>query len=411
MRQIQGKKIVGHVTFIVKGDNIETFLQLCVDRHIPMWDVKKGETGDFCEVKIYLHDKQKVIAVNESLNEQYDLTFVDKRGCTAFVYYLWKQKHLLTAIIISIITLFIISNTVWSVNIKGVSKDIENKIKTELKDHGIYVGALQFKLGRLSTIQTTIVNDVPQLLWLGIEKKGTSFFVEGVEKKVAKQHEPTEPQHLVAKKNGVIEYMYVRRGVPLVNKYDYVKEGDLLVSGIINDNEQQSEEENEEKDQVEQILIRATGEVYANTWYEMDISIPLEVNSKTLTGNSKQYYTLKVGNKKLPLLRFKAPEYNSVYEEESVNDLAFFKWTLPLSIVNVQAYELKENVLQRTEKEAVQVGVKQAEEHLQLKLGKDAKILSKIILHEAVDNGKVRLNLYVSALENIAYEQKINNEN
>lgn len=410
MREIQGKNTIGSVMFIIEGNNIEAFLELCVNHDIPMWEIKMNETKNQCEAKIYLHHKKKVQLINESLNGQYKIIFLNERGCFSFIYHFIRKKHIFIATILSLLTLFFISNITWSVNIHGVSQDIETKIKHELKNHGIHVGSLSFKLQSLPLIQQTIVNDIPELLWVGIEKKGTSFFVEGVEKKIAQQEESTDPQHLVAKKNGIIEHMYVRQGVPEVSKYDYVKKGDLLVSGIINQNDDIIDEENEEDETEKQIeLTRAIGDVYAQTWYEIDMSIPLESNYKTLTGENKQFYKLKLGNIRIPLFGFKKPKYGEIYEETNVNQLSFIKWELPIHLISVQAHELENHHVTRTENEAVQVGINQAKKTLQLQLGKDAKILSNYILHEDVDNGKVKLNLYISALENIALEQNINN--
>ncbi|WP_337020494.1 sporulation protein YqfD [Oceanobacillus massiliensis] len=44
---------------------------------------------------------------------------------------------------------------------------------------------------------------------------------------------------------------------------------------------------------------------------------------------------------------------------------------------------------------------------LQNELGTDAKILSEKVLHETMEHGKVKLNLYISVEENIVKHEPI----
>lgn len=410
MKQIQGRKTIGYVLLMIKGKHIEHFLERCVNNDIPMWDVKRFKNDQLCEAKIYLHHVKKVEELNNSFPVPYDIKFVKESGCLAFINRLIKKKQIVLATLISVLVLFIISNIIWSINVKGVSHEIEEKIKEQLSDHGIHVGSLIFSVQPLQSIQQNILNDIPELLWIGIEKRGTSYHIEGVEKKIAEQLEPTTPQHLVAKKSGVIEHMYIQKGLPLVNKFDYVKQGDMLVSGFIDqieEDDDSSEEETEEKREA----IRAKGEVFANTWYEMNITVPLDVNYDTLTGRYKTFYQIKLGKVHIPFWGIKKPKYNTVYKEDELKNVYFLKWKLPVDIVQIRLHELEKNDFKRTKEEAVQVAIKQAEESLQLQLGKDAEILSNFILHQGVDNGKVKLNLYMSVLENIALEQSIDEQN
>src|SRR5699024_10576819 len=152
----------------------------------------------------------------------------------------------------------------------------------------------------MQTIQQNVLNEVPELLWLGIEKQGTSFHVEGVEKKIVEDTEATTPQHLIATKHGIVQKMYVSQGLPLVKVHDYVKQGDTLVSGIIYEH-QGLEEETDEDREKQGKTVRATGEVFANTWYEVGVTVPLNVDYEILTGQNEVNYKVKVGNIRLPV--------------------------------------------------------------------------------------------------------------
>ncbi len=58
-----------------------------------------------------------------------------------------------------------------------------------------------FRIDTPSSIQQKLLNDVPELLWVGVERKGTSFHLEGVEKLIVKEEDSLEPQDLIAEKN------------------------------------------------------------------------------------------------------------------------------------------------------------------------------------------------------------------
>lgn len=51
--------------------------------------------------------------------------------------------------------------------------------------------------------------------------------------------------------------------------------------------------------------------------------------------------------------------------------------------------------------------MEQARSELLLKLGKDAKIMSEKVLHERMENGKVKMNIIFTVEENIARVQPI----
>ena len=67
--------------------------------------------------------------------------------------------------------------------------------------------------------------------WCGVE--GTTYHLQVVEKNEPEKPEYFSPQHLVAKKKAVIVDMFVEEGQAVVDLYDHVEEGQLLVSGLI----------------------------------------------------------------------------------------------------------------------------------------------------------------------------------
>ena len=260
-----------------------------------------------------------------------------------------------------------------------------------------------FTLHPSSELQQKLLHDIPELLWVGVERKGTTLILEGVEKTSVKKETVPGPRHLVATKKGVIKKIYVTKGQPQKKVNDFVDVGDILVSGVVNSVEDDSEEGNENKLE----LVPAEADITAQTWYEVNVSVPLTTSQEILTGNQKKRYFLRMGNLQLPIWNFKTPDYDHIHQELNENDVYLLKWKIPLHIMESVLSEKKYHKVERTKEEATQIGVMQAKRDLLLRLGPGAKILSENILQDTLENGKVNLQLYFTVEEDIVKAEPI----
>lgn len=405
MKHTQGTLITGYVRIKIEGNAPELFFQRCVEEGIVVWNVKKTSPTT-CEGNIHLSALSIIRKIRRGTG--YRLTFKNKKGSPFFIKRLVSRKPLFIALLLSIVFIFIMSNVIWKVQVTGVPKEVEDKIVAQLNEYGIHPGAWMLTIDSPKEIQQNLLNDIPELLWVGVDQRGTTISLEGVEKVVVKEDPPEHPRHLVATKKGVIKNMYVSQGVPKVSVNDFVERGDVLVSGILDDGEEQEAEEEEETVKRNPRLVPAEGEIIANTWYEVTVSVPLVANREVLTGNQKKRYYLKIGDFQLPVWGMTDPPYQHTHRETNENSVQILKWDLPVQIVETTISEKVYEETIRTKEEAIQTGIEQAKNELQLSLGPDAKIVSEKILHQTIDNGKVMLGLYISAEENIVAEQRIN---
>src|SRR5699024_1671621 len=212
------------------------------------------------------------------------------------------------------------------------------------------------------------------------------------------------PRDLIATKKGVIKKMYVSKGKPQVQLHDYVEPGDLLVSGNLTGSLDEDEEESEK----DPIYVVSEGEVIANTWYEVSVTITLKTNYESMTGNQNKKDYLKLNDYQIPIWGFRSADYQHKSVENKVNSIRFLKWKLPINIVESTISEKEHITKMRNKEEAVKIGIEQAKKELKLQLGTNATIISEKLLHESNENGKVRLKLYVSVEEDIVKEQPIN---
>jgi similar to stage IV sporulation protein len=403
MKHIQGAYLKGYVTVLVKGNMPELFFQKCNGKGIAVWNVKKV-AADACEGNIKLRDIKYMKALRRQTS--YKLTFTHKKGSPFLLARLLGNKQLLIGLILSIMLIIFLSNIIWEVKITGVPKDIEEKISKQLNEYGIHSGSWVFSLDSPGEIQQKLVYDIPELLWVGVDQKGTTYYLEGVEKTIVKKGKIKGPQNLVATKKGVIKKMYVTKGLPMVEINDYVEPGDILVSGVI-DESLKDDNKDTEKDDSHVDYVAAEGDITATTWYEVTVTVPMHTSKETLTGNREKKYDIRFGKVRLPIWGFGTPEYAAIHRESNEKPIRFVKWDLPVRIVSTTLSEKVYNKEVRTKRDAIAVGMKQAKQELQLELGPEAVILSEKILHETSGHGKVKLNLYLSVEEDIIEAQPI----
>ncbi|MFB4166512.1 sporulation protein YqfD [Virgibacillus sp. JSM 102003] len=396
MKHIQGSFFTGYVRISIKGKNPELFFQYCINQGITVWDVKK-ESEFTCNGKVKLSDIGTLKDIKRRTS--YKVTFLNKKGLPFLFKQFTRKKEVVLGLLLSVMLIFFLSNIIWEVRIIGVPKDIEEKINKQLTEYGIHQGAWTFTLDAPSEVQQQLVNDVPELLWVGVHQKGTSYVLEGVEKTIVKEEEVQGPRNLVATKKGVIQKMYVSKGLPKVNVNDYVEPGQVLVSGKLNFDDSEEDKKYE--------LVAAEGEIIAKTWYETEVTIPLKASHELLTGNRESKYHLSINDFELPVWGFNSPEFNEIHRERIEKDLYFLKWKIPVKIIETILSEKRYNKVERSKEEAINIGIEQAKNELMLRLGPDAKIVSEKVLHETIENGKVKLILYMAVEENIVKEESI----
>ncbi len=393
MNHKQGKYVIGYMTIIIEGKHPEQLLQEFIDSGYPAWDII-FETKTTYRATIYLHH----LRIIEQLASKKDLTIMKEKargGATVFRGLL-RRKELLISLLISAIVLFMLANTAWKVEIKGVSVHIEDRIEQKLSKHGLYQGSWTYHLDSLDIIQDQLLHEIPELLYLGIQKNGTSYYVEAIEKKTEKELIDHSAQQLVAKKDGVIQKFFIKSGVPVVERNEFVKKGDILVT-----NEVETVEE-EEKEDSNSVKIPVEGKVFANTWYNIQVAASLQPANEKLTGEKTIRYQLQLAKKSLPIWGFGQPPYKQNVINEDVKPLHLWKWELPVEIVQQNIYEYDSHALERSVEETKEMTFQHIIENLQLKLGQDIEIVKYYVLHETVENGKVKMNIYFSLLENIA---------
>ncbi|MCA1063445.1 sporulation protein YqfD [Rossellomorea sp. AcN35-11] len=381
----------GKVFVKMEGRLIERVINQLLRSGIMIWNVKRAgtETITFYLSLEDVHNFRRAVRTSEC-----KVTFLRGQGIPFLFKRSLKNSGFMIGGLAFFVIVFLLSNMVWDIQIKGASPQTEHSIRKELDKMGVSRGQMQFSLPDVEDIQRELSFRMDNITWVGVELQGTTFQFQVVEKNAPEPPETSGLQHIVAKKKAIITQMFVEEGDPQVNVNDYVSEGQLLVSGLI------GHEDNPKG-------VAAKAKIMGETWYKSSVDLPLKTQFVVFSGNEKRKHYVGVGSFAIQVWGFGKNEYKQSITEENQKNLRFLKWDLPVYYMDRSIKEKEDVERTYTKSEAVNAAKKLARSNLESQLPEDAEITGEKILQEKVENGKVRVTIHFKVLEDIAVGQPI----
>ena len=337
---------------------------------------------------VYLKIEDKYL---EKLNKyliSYKFSVVKVTGIYDILNKIKRNYIFCICLLIGVILFFIMSNMVVKINIIHESSEIREIIADELDEYGIKVLSFKKSYKELDKIRQEILDKYPEKLdWMEFDVDGMIINVRIEERIITDTSKDDKVCNLVAAKSGIINDIKVEQGEVLVNINDYVNEGDILVTGVINYNEEMKR------------TTCASGEVYATTWYTVDVKIPFEYSEYVETGKKKYNIVWENNENKHQILRERFDSYNSYLK----NILKVFDFNLYVET----EMETKKITKTYTEVEALEVGINKAIENVKIKLGEKDEIIDKKVLKKVVNNSTMDIEVFVIVKELISTQEEI----
>ena len=381
----------GTVKVKLAGKGIERFLNQLTKNGVSIWNVRK-HGSEAVTFYVNLQDVRKLRIPARDSNCK--IRFLERAGGPFFLRKLWTNSGFLLGACLFFALIMVLSNMVWGIEIKGASPATEHQIRKELDKMGISVGKLQFSIDNVESIQRVLTDQIGALTWIGVELKGTTYHFQVVEKSEPKKAEAIGPRHLIAKRKAAIVKIFVEKGEPVVKVNDYVLPGQLLVSGLYG-----------KEDDLKSVA--ASGEILGETWYSTKVELPLKSTFQVFNGNEKRKYALKIAGKALTVWGFGKPEFSEYETEVNEQPVKFFKWTLPLTVEKKTLREREQVTRIYTKQEAIESAKELARKDIKNHLPENAIIKGEKILHQSIENDKVKLTTHFTIIEDIAVGQPI----
>ena len=369
--------------YIVKID--EKYFKRLISYHIYINKIKKQ--NNYYLLYLDFDNYEKI----NKFKKIYNIEFVGYKGLVKYKYLLKKHYPFFIMAIFGISLIIFLSNIIFQIDIKTEDKEIKELISRELNSKGISLYKFVKSYEDKESIKKEILNNnKDKLEWIEITREGSKYIVEVEKRIINKENTDTTPRNIVALKNAIILSIEARNGSIVKKLNDYVKKGDVIVSGEIT-----------HKDEVVD-LVRADAVIYGETWYNVHVSYPIAYQEKKYTGNTKTRLGLTLFTKKYNLFD-KTP-----YKNEEIKETNIFKHQfLPLKLSFEKVYEVIDEDNIYTVDEACEEAVKLARSKILAKLPKDSKILSQKKLKIIVNNSTIDVDVFFKVYENITDTKEI----
>lgn len=220
----------GFLLVTIQGTAPERFLNLCRGREIEVWRLKAGPEGceGYISVKGFRDSREllKKSGARLKIRKRFGLPF--------FLYRNRKRKFFFGGIAAAAVLLYVLTFFVWDIQIEGNQRYSDDSMIHYFEDQGIFCGMMKKNVD-CDELESSIRSDFPEIIWVSARVSGTRLFVS-VKENEALSSIPvpdTEPQDIVAEKDGVVTSMIVRSGVPQVSIGDTVTSGQVLISGLV----------------------------------------------------------------------------------------------------------------------------------------------------------------------------------
>lgn len=382
-------KLKSKQVIIVAGKNINRFIIRLNNNNIEILDCKYLDK-DKAKIIIYNKDLEKL----KKIKTIYNIDIIDNHGIIKIKKKIKIHKFIIISLILGIILLKILSSIIFQIDVVYNDKNIREFIKEELKNYGIKEKTFKKNFNEIKKIKEEILKKYKDKIeWIEIETKGIKYIVRLELRKINELNTKQNNQNIIAKKDGMIKEIIATKGQIIKTKNTYVKKGDIIISGNIYANE-------EVKDQV-----AAQGKVFAETWYETNVTYPFVYAETKETNDKKNIFSIKIFNKYINLFD-KNPYKNKKIEEKIIikNNI------LPILLVKQKQTKLEiiDEIL--TTDQVIDKALLKAKEEIEKKLNNEEYIINYKIVNTNIKENELELNVFFTVYEDITEYQEIVNE-
>ncbi len=364
----------------IKGKNPKRFLSKLLKLKINIADIKYEK--DKILLKVSYEDYKNI----KQIKTIYTIKIIKTSGKKKLLEQVIKYKIPLLTFIISVFFLLIISNFILFINIDTENKNIKKIIKENLQENNVTLYSKKKSYTKLKEITQNIKNNnLDNIEWIEIDQKGVVLTVKVIERISNNTNTNNNYKDIVASKNGYIKKIYSRKGEVLKNIDDYVKKGDIIISGNIFRNDKVVDR------------VKANGKVYAEVWYIVKLNDKLihqEIAPKEV---GKQKLILKVNKKEITFLTIP----KKVITENKKN---FFKNDI-FSLYLKQEKNYQKETTKYKENDLTDILNKRAKNAINKNLKKDEYIIKQKTLKKYIKNGKMYIEVFFKTYEDISLEK------
>lgn len=275
----------GQVTVEVESAAPERVVNLCAAHGIPFWgltwlsELRLRATIDRAE----LPRLRQVLTQTDAV-----LTVVRTKGAPE----VWRQYRrryvLLAAAGLLVLVMALGSTHIWAFQVTGNDTVPTETILRTLEKYGVALGA-RSRI-RQEELRNHVLLELPDVVWLTVNMRGCTAHVQVVERQRPPHlYTDGEITNVVAARDGLVTSVQALDGEAQVMAGSTVTAGQVLISGVV------------DSDRRGYRLLHGMGQVWARTWYELSVSVPLTVREKGRETGAVTRLAVDVGRNRIKI--------------------------------------------------------------------------------------------------------------
>lgn len=376
----------------IEGFGLDKLLNKCIKNRI---QVQRITFVHELEITLYISSRD-LKKLKRMAKNTYRITVLRDGGYGYRVKRLWGKKITILGILLFAAFLFYQSLFIVEIRINGYEKISESDLRDALAEAGLYEGCR--KDVDINEVKIHLYEEYDTISWVGIHFDGNLARVsiaEGAET-VAPKVEKKKPCNIVADKAGYISKVIPTEGLRAVKDGEYVKKGDVLITGTVplNNVAYGTDAENETE-----TYVHAAGTVEAKIPERIHFFAERYERRKEKTG--KRIWGISVNDCNLAKKRNQY-EVSEVKTKNLLNIIKPFR--LKVDLVCIEEVHVKQRAVKNTELEkAVNTKIRQyAKENLPQK----TQILNKS-LNFSREKNIINIGVTLETLQTIGVEEEI----
>ena len=343
--------------------SVNRFINKCISNKIYLSNISYIDNNKITCI-INLDDYKKI----KRLNYYSKIKIVSYVGINKVKEMIKNNIFYIIIFILAFILIDIITSYIVDIEVIHSSSSIRKLIYKELDNNNVKKYSFAFDFNELDKIQKNILNNnKDRLEWISITKDGMKYIIRCEERKIKKINTESGYRNIVAKKDAYITKIISTKGVNLVRSGEYVKKGDVLISGEIKLYEEVKGD------------TLATGYVYGNVWYNVEVSIPKEENKKEYTGKSR--FNININDKIFFKNKYK------YFSQENIREIKILG--LKIKFYKEKEYGYKKHILSDEEIENL------VNDKIKEKFSNIGTISSQKVLKKEINNSTIDYRVFV----------------
>ena len=351
----------GQVTVEVESAAPERVLNLCAAHGIPFW----GLTW-LSELRLRAAiDRAELPRLRQVLTQTDAVLTVVRTEGEPEVWRQYRRRYvLLAAAGLLMLTMALGGTHIWAFQVTGNDTVPTETILRTLEKYGVALGA-RSRIQQ-EELRNHVLLELPDVVWLTVNMRGCTAHVQVVERQRPPHlYTDGEITNVVAARDGLVTGVQALDGEAQVMAGSTVTAGQVLISGVV------------DSDRRGYRLLHGMGQVWARTWYELSVSVPLTVREKGQETEAVTHLAVDVGRNRIKIYgkgSMTGPDCDkmTLYHQARLP----FGLTLPVTLVTERTVRYAAGETERSQEEARAEGEAQLMAQLRTELAqRDGNLL------------------------------------